>query len=88
MFTTQSKRSEHWATLPFEVNGTNVGICLQENLIELPSDEIFQVIFKDGKHNVWKSNDKKKYPLLWEKANLYVSAFSLSFLVKPGFNRI
>ena len=41
-----------WVTLGFEINVVDADICLQENLIELPSDEIFRARFKNGKHNV------------------------------------
>ncbi|XP_052824058.1 uncharacterized protein LOC128247878 [Octopus bimaculoides] len=75
-----------WVTFSFEVNVAGADICLQENPIELQSDEIFQAGFKDGEHNVWKSNDTAtKYPPLWEGAQLYFTAFLLSYLVESGF---
>ncbi|XP_029643877.1 uncharacterized protein LOC115218268 [Octopus sinensis] len=77
-----------WVTLPFEDNVANVDICLQENLIELQNDEIVQARFKDGKHNLCKSNDTTtQYLLLWEKAQLYVTAFT-AYLVESGFTRV
>ena len=39
-------------TLLFKFNVSVVGISLLGNLIELWRDEIFQVIFKNEKHNV------------------------------------
>ena len=49
-----------WVTIPFEVNAADVDISLQETLIKLKSDEILQAKFKDGKHNIWKTNDTAK----------------------------
>lgn len=78
-----------WVAIPFEVNAADVDISLQETLIELQSDEILHAKFKDGKHNIWKTNDAaKKYPLLWDKAQLYVIAFPSSYLVESGFSRV
>lgn len=47
-------------TLPFEVNVSDLDIYLRRNLIKLQSDEIFPARFKEGKHNIWKSNDTAK----------------------------
>ena len=44
--------------------------------------------FKDGKYNIWKTNDIAKYPLLRDKAQLYVIAFPSSYLVESGFSRV
>ncbi|XP_076348273.1 SCAN domain-containing protein 3-like [Tachypleus tridentatus] len=78
-----------WVSIPFEVNVADIDISLQEPLIELQSDEIMRAKFKDGKYNVWKTNDvATKYPLLWDKAQLYVIAFPTSYLVESGFSRI
>ncbi|XP_076322021.1 zinc finger BED domain-containing protein 5-like [Tachypleus tridentatus] len=78
-----------WVSIPFEVNVTDIDISLQEPLIELQSDEIMRAKFKDGKYNVWKTNDvATKYPLLWDKAQLYVIAFPTSYLVELGFSRV
>ncbi|XP_068217841.1 zinc finger BED domain-containing protein 5-like [Palaemon carinicauda] len=57
-----------WVSIPFEVNVADIDISLQEPLIELQSDEIMRAKFKDGKCNVWKTNDvATKYPLLWDR---------------------
>jgi len=78
-----------WVTIPFEVNVADIDISLQEPLIELQSDEIMRAKFKDGKYNIWKTNDiATKYPLLWDKAQLYVIAFPSSYLVESGFSRV
>ncbi|XP_076324253.1 uncharacterized protein LOC143232565 [Tachypleus tridentatus] len=78
-----------WVSIPFEVNVADIDISLQEPLIELQSDEIMRAKFKDGKYNVWKTNDvATKYPLLWDKAQLYVIAFPTSYLVESGFSRV
>ncbi|XP_076324343.1 SCAN domain-containing protein 3-like [Tachypleus tridentatus] len=78
-----------WVSIPFEVNVAEIDISLQEPLIELQSDEIMRAKYKDGKYNVWKTNDvATKYPLLWDKAQLYVIAFPTSYLVESGFSRI
>ena len=62
---------------------------MQEPLIELQSDEIMRAKFQDGKYNIWKTNDvATKYPLLWDKAQLYVIAFPTSYLVESGFSRV
>ncbi|XP_076324411.1 zinc finger BED domain-containing protein 5-like [Tachypleus tridentatus] len=78
-----------WVSIPFEVNVADIDISLQEPLIKLQSDEIMRAKFKDGKYNVWKTNDvATKYPLLWDKAQLYVIAFPTSYLVESGFSRV
>ncbi|XP_068229569.1 SCAN domain-containing protein 3-like [Palaemon carinicauda] len=78
-----------WVSVPFEVNVANIDISLQEPLIELQNDEIMSAKFKDGKYNVWKTNDvATKYPLLWDTAQIYVIAFPTSHLVESGFSRV
>ena len=75
--------------IPFEVNVTDIVIELQEELVELQCDEIPRSLFKKGKHNVWKNSDTaRKYPLLWEKAKLYIIAFPTSYLAESGFSRV
>ena len=65
--------------IPFEVNMADIDIYLQEPLIELQSDEIMHEEFKDSKYIIWKTNDiPTKYPLLWDKVQLYVIAFRTS----------
>ncbi|KAK2712003.1 hypothetical protein QYM36_010884 [Artemia franciscana] len=71
-----------WVSIPFEVNVAEMELSLQEPLIELQSDEIMRAKFKDGKYNIWKTNDvATKCPLLWDKAQFYVIAFPTSYLV-------
>ena len=78
-----------WVSIPFEANVADIDISLQESLIELQNDEIMRAKFKDGKYNVWKTNDvATKYPLLWDKAQLYVIAFPTSYLVESGFSHV
>ena len=78
-----------WVSIPFEVNVSEIDISLQEPLIELQSDEIMRAKYQDGKYNIWKTNDvATKYPLLWDKAQLYVIAFPTSYLVESGFSRV
>ncbi|XP_068220903.1 SCAN domain-containing protein 3-like [Palaemon carinicauda] len=78
-----------WVSIPFEVNVADIDISLQEPLIDLQSDEIMRAKFKDGKCNVWKTNDvATKYPLLWDRAQIYVIAFPTSYLVESGFSRV
>ncbi|XP_068243860.1 SCAN domain-containing protein 3-like [Palaemon carinicauda] len=76
-----------WVSNPFEVNTADIDISLQEPLIKLQSDEIMRAKFKDGKYNVWKTNDVAiKYPLLWDSAHISVIAFPTSYLVESGFS--
>ena len=78
-----------WVSIPFEANVAEIDIFLQEPLIELQSDEIMRAKFKDGKYNIWKTNDvATKYPLLWDKAQFYAIAFPISYLVEAGFSRV
>ena len=52
-------------------------------------DEITCVKFKDGKDNIWKTNHiATKYLLLWDKAQIYVIAFSTSYLVELVFSHV
>ncbi|KAK2715979.1 hypothetical protein QYM36_010513 [Artemia franciscana] len=72
-----------WVSIPFKVNVAEIELSLQKPLIELQIDEIMRAKFKDGKYNIWKTNDvATKYPLLWDKAQFYVIAFPTSFLLK------
>ena len=69
-----------WVLIPFEVNVAEIEISLQEPLIELQSDEIIHAKFKDGKYNIWKTNNvATKYPLLWDKAQFYIIAFPILY---------
>ncbi|KAK2720534.1 hypothetical protein QYM36_004419 [Artemia franciscana] len=78
-----------WVSIPFKVNVAEIELPLQEPLIELQNDEIMRAKFKDGKYNIWKTNDvARKYPLLWDKAQFYVIAFPTSYLVEAGFSRV
>ena len=74
---------------PFIVNATDVDVSLQETIIEMQSDEVLLAKFKNRNHDIWKTNDTaEKYPLLWQKAQLYVIAFPLSYLVESGFSHV
>ena len=78
-----------WVSIPFKLNVAEIQLSLQEPLIELQSDKIMRAKFKGGKYNIWKTNDvATKYPLLWDKAQLYVIAFPTPFLVEAGFSRV
>ena len=78
-----------WVSIPLEVNISDTDISLQEHLIELQSDEIMCEKLKDGKHNIWKTNDiATMYPLLWDKAQHYVIAFPTLCLVESGISRV
>ena len=78
-----------WVLIPFEVDVADVVIGLQEELVELQCDEVARSLFKKGKHNIWTNSDTaRKYPLLWEKAKLFVIAFPTSYLVESGFSRV
>ncbi|KAK2708054.1 hypothetical protein QYM36_015671, partial [Artemia franciscana] len=64
-----------WVPIPFEVNVAKIELSLQESLIELQSDEIMRAKFKDGKYNIWKTNDvATNYPLLCDRVQFYVVA--------------
>ena len=76
-----------WVSIPFKVNVAEIELSLQEPLIKLQSDEIMRAKFKDGKYNIWKTNDvATMYPFLWDKAQFYVIAFPTSYLVEAGFS--
>ena len=45
--------------------------------------------FKYKERNIWKVSDiATKYPLIWDKTQLYVIAFPLPYLVKAGLSRV
>lgn len=73
-------------TLPFEVNVADVDIGLQANLIDLQNDEMFQARFDDEKHDVWKI--MMLFKNIWEKMQLYVTAFLSSYIVESGFSHV
>ena len=78
-----------WVSIPFEVNVAEIELSFQEPLIELQSDEIMRAKFQDGKYNIWKTNNvATKYPLLWDKAQFYVTTFPTSYLVEVAFSRV
>ena len=78
-----------WVISPFTVNAADVDVSLQETIIEMQSDEVLLAKFKNRNHDIWKINDTaEKYPLLWQKAQLYVIAFPSSYLVESGFSHV
>ena len=78
-----------WVTISFEVSVADVDVSLLEILIELHSDEVLCAKFKDNECNMWKASDiATKYPLLWDKAQLYVTAFLSSYLIAAGFSDV
>ena len=78
-----------WVISPFIVNAADVDVSLQETIIEMQSDEVLLAKFKNRNHDIWKTNDTaEKYPLFWQKAQLYVIAFPSSYLVESGFSHV
>lgn len=78
-----------WVVIPFDVYAAYVDISLQETLIVLQSDKLMQAKFEFGKYNVsGEYNIAKKYPLFWDKTQIYFITFSSSYLTRSGFSRV
>ena len=78
-----------WVTIPFKVNVAAVNMSLQETLIELQNVQVLCAKFNDKECMIWKANDvTTKYPLFWDKTQLYVIAFPSSYLVEVRFSRV
>ena len=78
-----------WVHIPFEVNPADIEIELQEELVDLQSDETARTLFKTRSYDAWKNKDfAEKYPMLWKNSKLFLIAFPSSYLVESAFSRV
>ncbi|GBM38410.1 hypothetical protein AVEN_260800-1 [Araneus ventricosus] len=71
-----------WIITPFEET-EEANVVLQEELLELSTNEELKVKFKKGYQTFWlKAEIPEKYPGLWEIARKCLIAFPSSYLVE------
>lgn len=77
-----------WIIAPFdEMEEANV--VLQEEILELSTNEELKVKFKKGYQAFWlQAEIAEKYPGLWEIARKFLIAFPSSYLVEKSFSAV
>lgn len=79
-----------WVMNPF-INIETAEIQIQEELIELSTDETFKASFKGGDRltEFWlQTNLIQHYPGLWTLVKTILIAFPFSYLVEQGFSTV
>jgi hypothetical protein len=75
-----------WVLEPFS-NLQTAELTLQEEFIELPTDEEFKFKLKNGYQEFWFQRQIPiLYPALWAASKNFFVAFSLSYLAERGFS--
>jgi hypothetical protein len=77
-----------WVLDPF-ANGDTAASNLEEELIELTSNEELKVKFKSGYQEFWlQKSIPTLYPGLWATVQKFLIAFSSSYLAERGFSAV
>lgn len=75
-----------WIINPFDETEVS-NVVLQEELLELSTNEELKVKFKKGYQTFWlQAEIPEKYPGLWEIARKLLIAFPSSYLVEKSFS--
>ncbi|XP_067417820.1 SCAN domain-containing protein 3-like [Emydura macquarii macquarii] len=78
----------HWVIDPYGAIEES-DIALQEELIEISTNEELKVQFKKGYQQFWlQKNVAVTYPALWSIARKFLIAFPSSYLVERGFSAV
>ncbi|GCC42479.1 hypothetical protein chiPu_0026737 [Chiloscyllium punctatum] len=79
-----------WLTDPFISCSEEMGICLQEEMIELQNDTAMRIRFLQmGESLFWiQGATRCRFPLLSEEAKRFALLFPTSYLVEKGFRAI
>ncbi|KAL0838626.1 hypothetical protein ABMA28_016710 [Loxostege sticticalis] len=77
-----------WIINPFEETEV-ANVVLQEELLELSTNEELKVKFRKGYQIFWlQAEIPEKYPRLWEIARKFLIAFPSSYLVERSFSAV
>lgn len=77
-----------WIINPFDKTEVE-NVILQEELLELSTNEELKVTFKKGYQKFWlQAEIPKKYPGLWAIAQKLLIAFPSSYLVEKSFSAV
>ncbi|GBP21522.1 SCAN domain-containing protein 3 [Eumeta japonica] len=77
-----------WIINPFDETEV-ANVVLQEELLELSTNEELKVKFRKGYQTFWlQAEIPEKYPGLWEIARKFLIAFPSSFLVERSFSAV
>jgi hypothetical protein len=77
-----------WLLHPFSCNMDSVPIELQEELIDLRSDDVVTSQFSENQYDVLWYSLSDRYPVLWASVNFFVLSFPASYLVEKGFSAV
>lgn len=78
-----------WILDPFENAGTAESSNLEEELIELTTNEELKVKFRNGYQEFWlQKSISTLHPGLWEIVQKFLIAFPSSYLVERGFSAV
>ncbi|GBP05596.1 SCAN domain-containing protein 3 [Eumeta japonica] len=77
-----------WIINPFDETEV-ANVVLQEELLELSTNEELKVKFRKGYQTFWlQAEIPEKYPGLWEIARKFLIAFPSSYLVERSFSAV
>ena len=77
-----------WVLKPFCAEPTDIELELQEQFIDLQSDDESRLSFKEDRYDLFWCQVASKYPLLWKEAIMWVISFPTSYLVEKGFSAV
>ena len=77
-----------WVLQLFCAEPTDVELELQEQFIDLQSDDESRLSFKEDRYDLFWCQVASKYPLLWKEAIMWVISFPTSYLVEKGFSAV
>lgn len=76
-----------WVIDPFRFSEEEVEVDLQDEFIELKTDEELKPVFGGGYQDFWLAA-QEKYPKLWRAVEHLLIAFPSSYLVEQGFSAV
>lgn len=78
-----------WIIDPFTCSDDKVNIDLQDELIELRTNDELKPAFARSYHEFWMQKSiQELYPKLWNAAEICLIAFPSSYLVEQGFSAV
>lgn len=79
-----------WIVNPFtDIVNEDIGLILQEQLIELQNDCELKPKFKNSYQDFWlQKKISECYPDLWNNVQLFFIAFPTSYLAERGFSAV
>ncbi len=77
-----------WVMQPFQADLAEAEPAIQEQLIDVQSDEEAEATFRiSGWDRMWLTY-AEHYPTLWERTRLFLLAFPTTYLVDRGFSQV